>query len=269
MTCADSDLWGWVAKQLETAAGVLRRPRLTDAAVHAVRRDIKRARAGVRLLRGALGEPEYRRHNAALREVGGALRQVRDAKVLTEATQRFEGPAGGRSALRELRREARFERLHARRQLGTRPRHAGAAVLRAVARRLISKAAAPMDPNDESVVAGLRHTHATMRKAHRRARRSGSDADLHEWRKQVKYFYNQLVMLRALGRRGSGRMRQRAGRLAELLGEDHDLTLLSARVGGLEGGEALQKAIARRREKLQCKSWRLGSKLKAGSAASP
>ena len=50
--------------------------------VHAARKQIKRARAALRLLRGALAVLTYRREDAALRRAARALNSARDARVL-------------------------------------------------------------------------------------------------------------------------------------------------------------------------------------------
>jgi hypothetical protein len=257
------DVRGWVLRRIQASAKALRRTSMSDADVHAVRRDIKRARAGLRMLRESIGEAEYRRNNTALRDVAGALRQVRDAKMLQEAGRRWQEPSEDCTVLRRLRSELALDRQRARRRLGTRARVAGAAVLQAVAQRLNAHPPAASLPDDRDLTQGLRRSYRKSRKACRAAHRSGSDTGLHEWRKQVKYFYNQLVMLKELGSRGFSRTRQRAERLSDLLGEDHDLALLAQRVGRLEGGNPVQLAIAHRRGQLQRKSRSVGAKLLA------
>lgn len=62
---------------------------LSDEHVHAARKSIKKARAGLRLLREALGEDRYQRENAALRDAGRCLAPLRDATSLREALSAF------------------------------------------------------------------------------------------------------------------------------------------------------------------------------------
>lgn len=60
---------------------------LTDESVHQVRRHIKRARAALRLLRDAAGEPPYARENAALRDAARRLCALRDSRVVLQALE--------------------------------------------------------------------------------------------------------------------------------------------------------------------------------------
>src|ERR1700689_2488845 len=56
--------------------------RPSDVDVHGARKQIKKSRAALRLLRAALAGATYRREDAALRSAARALNAVRDARVL-------------------------------------------------------------------------------------------------------------------------------------------------------------------------------------------
>jgi hypothetical protein len=121
------------------------------------------------------------------------------------------------------------------------------------------------------------------RKAFTGARKSGTDARLHEWRKQVKYLLNQVELVREFGVRHLAKSRRQAERLDELLGTDHDLAVLKNKIRGFmaagklhkpDGGpggtpdrvpnaasDALEKTVDRRRSALQKKARKLGSRL--------
>src|SRR5580765_95868 len=83
------------------------RSRPSDEAMHQVRKDLKRARAALRLLREAVGEAAYARENHELRDAARPLASVRDATVALEAVREMleseEKPAR-RAQLLELRR---------------------------------------------------------------------------------------------------------------------------------------------------------------------
>jgi len=74
-------------KQLESALESLRggESDSVDEHVHAARKNFKRVRAVVRLVRYAIGESTYRFVNDSIRDAGRPLSEVRDAKVLVEA----------------------------------------------------------------------------------------------------------------------------------------------------------------------------------------
>lgn len=79
------------------------------ASVHAARKDLKKLRGVLRLVRGELGERVYRAENQRYRDAGRRLAQSRDAEVKTETL----------SALRERFDEELFR---FRRRLACRPR---------------------------------------------------------------------------------------------------------------------------------------------------
>src|SRR5271155_3852048 len=72
-----------VARQgIVTAQRMLSADSLTDTTVHDARKEIRKSRAAVRLLRVALGGARFHRENARLRAAARALNEARDAKVL-------------------------------------------------------------------------------------------------------------------------------------------------------------------------------------------
>jgi CHAD domain-containing protein len=89
---------------------------------------------------------------------------------------------------------------------------------------------------------------------------------LHEWRKQVKYFASQLKFLAPLMHKHLRKTCKRSIRLADCLGDDHDLALLHDKIiqHGRSGGaavDALVHRLAQRRAKLQRKAYRWGRRL--------
>jgi CHAD domain-containing protein len=92
-----------------------------------------------------------------------------------------------------------------------------------------------------------------------------STESLHESRKQVKYFQQALAIAANKEGRGVRKVSKRAQKVADRLGDDHDLAALQAR---LAAGRALSKAetklIARieaRRAKLQKKAMKLARRV--------
>ena len=76
------------------AALVEREP--DDAAVHDARRELKRARALLRLLRATLHARVYRGADLLLRDAGRSLAQARDVAVLAMALERVRIAASAR-----------------------------------------------------------------------------------------------------------------------------------------------------------------------------
>ena len=70
-----------VIRHISRARKALRQPSFDDDAVHDARKDLKRARSGLRLLR-PLDEVGYQRENMRLRNAARRLSAVRDNKIL-------------------------------------------------------------------------------------------------------------------------------------------------------------------------------------------
>src|SRR4029077_8134747 len=148
-----------------------------------------------------LGDSIYGRENTALRDAGRPLSRIRDGKVLLESLDivmdRF-GPEMRAIPIEGLRRALRRERTRARRDAMKE-----VAALR-LQRELLQKAherAArwPVGDHGWSIVgAGFAHVYGKGRKALAVAERDRTPANLHEWRKQVKYLWHQLQALQPL-----------------------------------------------------------------------
>ena len=86
-----------VRRQIANALEVLDDKQLADEAIHSARKELKKARATLRLLRKALGDAVYKRENAAIRDAARPLSDVRDSRVLLDTldgiVHRYNAPA--------------------------------------------------------------------------------------------------------------------------------------------------------------------------------
>ncbi|MDE3084798.1 MAG: CHAD domain-containing protein [Verrucomicrobiota bacterium] len=193
--------------------------------IHQVRTRCKKIRALLRLLR-PYGEAMYKRENVWFRDRARPLSASRDADMMIEnfdrIRQQMENQAdrGLRRFCRRLldhraaQRSSRIERQLVRcfGQLRKRRGHF---------RSLHFK-----DDGGALLIDGLRRTYGRARKGLRLADGSASGACFHEWRKQVKYFRNQIRLLRSASPPLMNEIERLAAALSDLLGEDHDLGLL-------------------------------------------
>ncbi len=257
--------------QMTDALRALERRPLSDGDVHSARKSLKKARAMLRLLRPAIGDRAYRRENALLRDTARPLSEVRDAKVLLQTLERLERrwrAHGSPSPVEELHRMLRRERADMRRQLlrGSKPFIGQLAALRE-ARRCASRWS--VGRKGWSILgAGLARVYGQARRALSRAESDHAAATLHEWRKQTKYLWHQLQVLEPLGA-PVGRLAQTAHGIADALGEDHDLSVLRARIAtrapALAGRRRLLSLIDRRSTHLRAQALTLGRELYAES----
>lgn len=273
--------------QLDQAIAGLKRRNRTARTVHEVRVELKRARATLRLLRECIGVIAYRRENTSMRDAARPLTAVRDANVLLETLRRLEPAAlakprparqeqarhaqAGQKAdfVQHLYRALRRERRDIQQRLRPRDLAASAAALAAVRRRLQSVPGSRLE--QATLGAGVKCAYISGRRAFARVRRRPTDESLHEWRKQTKYLANQLEILLPLSPKRLAKSCSRSSRLAERLGADHDLALLSYRISHYATGPnaasqndsvaELIRRLARQRKVLQSKAYRLGRRL--------
>ncbi len=251
------------------AARALASADLSDTAVHDARKDLKRARTALRLLRPALGERIYRRENALLRDVAHALNAARDAKVLMQTLQSL------RRSHRALRRDASVAEL-----LRTLQADQGALRrrLRAHPARL-ARSRSALERLSNRVMQWRVGTHgwSVLGPASKRIYRSGrralpparprpTERALHEWRKEVKYLRYALEMLAPMRPRKVARLARQAEQLTDCLGEAHDLAMLvqKARVFAKRNRANLQPLFTildRQREQLSLDALSSGARL--------
>lgn len=255
----------WIAG----AGDSLHKKRISDANIHDARKQLKKSRAALRLLRGAIGEIAYRRENAALRDAARPLGRARDSKVLMAALddliERY-GPATRSLKLDKFRRVLRQEQTSARQAITTTLANQQRKALREVdvrSQRWNMKNA----KGDWAIVGGglqriYRHGRRLMKVAGLR-----DTEDLHAWRKQVKYLWHQLQILEPVWPGPLGELASQAHKLADHLGDDHDLAVLRAKVTShseaFEGQDydALIALLDRRRKQLQNKAFKLGARI--------
>lgn len=239
-------------------------------AVHEARKDMKKIRSAIRLVRDELGDEIYNRENTHYRDVGRTLSGFRDAEVKVETLdrliERFE-PGGERFARLQEQLEAE---LHRGRDDGSQEEAMGSAAesLRGGRDRVESW---PLRGDGwELIEPGLRRSYRRGRKRLRAVEEDPSVANLHEWRKRVKDLTYQLRLIREVEPALLGSLAEHAHLLSEHLGDDHDLALLREAAGErgaafLEGGDQrlLFELIDRRRGELRFAATSLGERLYA------
>lgn len=201
---------------------------LTDTAVHDARKDLKRSRTALRLLRPALEEPIYRRADALLRDAAHALNAARDAKVITQTLQSL------RRSHRALRRDAEVTNLLRTLQAD----QTGLRRLREHPAQL-ARTRGALEQLYGLVTHWCVGTHGwsvlgpAVKRIYKRGRRvlppatpRPTDRALHEWRKQVKYLRYALEILAPMRARRLARLARQAEQLTDCLGEAHDLAML-------------------------------------------
>jgi CYTH domain-containing protein/CHAD domain-containing protein len=230
--------------------------------VHGVRKDLKKLRSELRLLRHELGDDLYRAENDAYREAGRLLSDSRDAEVkvrtLEDIWVRCE---------ETLPRGAADEWLDALRE----ERDGGRSAALGEATKLIEAGRArvgswPLERESWKLVGpGVERAYRRGRKQMRRTAAEPSAANVHQWRKRVKDLWYQLRILEvATPKKLRGRI-EVADRLADALGYHHDLAVLRSdlllRDLPTVSRPPLVAVIAQRQQELEEEAFDLGDRL--------
>ncbi|MBV8943837.1 MAG: CHAD domain-containing protein [Solirubrobacterales bacterium] len=261
-------------EELDHAVGELTTGVHTDPveAVHAARKDLKKARSLLRLTRAAIDRDQRRRENKALRDAGRALSASRDAEVMLQAldnlADRFAGQVA-QTTFEPIRRHLEAERDTARqRMIASGLPGQTADELKSVRARIDEW---PIRRGGwKALEPGLLRSYRRGCKALAIAQREPTVEALHEWRKRSKDLWYHLRMLEPLSPGIVGGQAEEAHALSDLLGDDHDLAILRDTLGSSGGRlavdlDAVTQLIDRRREQLQAEAFRVGARLYAES----
>jgi len=238
--------------------------------IHDVRTSCKKIRGVLRLVRPRLGDV-YRDENVFFRDAARELSGARDRAVVLEV---FDAIAKeiecDRAAVAALRKS-----LAGHLTPGADDRDA-AKLLVSVSARMEEHLAAidawPLDGRGFQLVReGLADTYRNGRTSMRQALESGDSLDWHEWRKQAKYHWYHVRLLRNAWKPAMDVRREELDRLAELLGSEHDRTVLRESSQALEeSGDAVATSLLARtdiqRAEIREAARPLGERLFAESA---
>jgi CHAD domain-containing protein len=238
-------------------------------AVHESRKDMKKLRAALKLVRPELGEEVYDRENARFRAAGRELSDARDAQVRAETVdalaERFadDPPPGGWWTVRALivgdGKVDEAELAAVRERVATEIDRGDAVV-----------DAWPLDDLGFGLVRrGLKRAYARGRKRYREARDNPGDETLHEFRKRSKDLWYHLRLVRDAWPEVLKSAADEAHELSDRLGDDHDLVVLTEYLTNdgpaLTGAqlEHLRGQVEARRAELQGEAFAYGERLYA------
>jgi CHAD domain-containing protein len=257
------------ARKARKKLGKVEGEREAAAAIHGARKDLKKLRAVLRLLRDQLGEKAYRAQNRRYRDAGRLLSDSRDAEVKVETLDDLElrfGEDFPSAVAAPWRQTLERERVAAANDPGGE-----------LAER-VEKAAAEIDGGRDEIAGwqlgedswklvepGLLRAYAKGREALAEVRREPSAEHVHEWRKRAKDLWYQLRLLRELWPEVLGETAEQAHDLADLLGDHHDLAVLAEdlETRNLTDPEAIGKLIAQRQDELLARAVSIGERLYA------
>jgi CHAD domain-containing protein len=261
-------------EQIESALKLCRHPaKQRGVTVHEVRKHLKKLRAAMRLAIPEVGKDRHTREDRCVRKIGRLVSDLRDAQVRwqTLIQLRDETAKGPKDIpfprieeLLSLERES-FSAAFAGWQKQAIPQ------LERVEARLLKW---PLDGLTWKQVCGA--VGKIYKRGQRGLAKTIKDPDpenFHAWRKRVKDIWYQLRILQPLNRMVLTEMAHDADVLSELLGSEHDLDFLWARLEKESGDEALrdelaqfEKLIRKRGKRLRTNALELGRRFYAEPA---
>ena len=239
----------------------------TTGAVHGSRKDMKKLRTALRLLRPELGAERYRQANARFRDAARTLSDTRDAEVKLETLTALREHADG---LPEEAVESWCKILDRDREAAT-GSVSGEEHLAEAGTRIEAGLREIQDWSLEgdgwkAIGPALTRTYRRGRKA-MKAAEGGDEETIHEWRKRVKDLWYELRLLRDAWSGPLKATSDEAHRLADLLGDHHDLAVLREDLRERNLGdpetEKLAAAIGERQEEMAEEALALGRRLYA------
>ncbi len=229
------------------------------AAIHNVRKEIKKLRALLGLVEARDSLRAGRKAVKGLRQAADRLAGPRDARVMLRA---FEKLTGEEAAKFPKIHEALLK--HCRRE--TRQFRDEDALM--VARRLLKKTGRRVNKLKvktsgwAALEPGLKQSYGRGQAFFKLVVQQPSPEHFHDWRKHVKNFCYHLQTLCPEWPEDTRALTEKLASLGEQLGEDHDLFLLE-QFAGQQGDEreasALRRRIAARQKKLRAVSLKLGA----------
>ena len=239
------------------------------AAIHGARKDLKKLRGLLRLVRDELGKKTFEAESRRYREAGRLLSGNRDAEVKLETLADLHRRSPDLSAESVEGWEGTLETERDERAAAARADNEGRiATARAeieVGQRKIEKWRLRTD-SWSLVGPGLLRSYRDGRKAMGRVLAKRSAENVHEWRKRAKDLWYQLRIVEDAWPELLGATVDQAHELTDLLGDHHDLAVLAddlhARTDIVDRG-AFETAIAKRQGELLDAALEIGRRLYA------
>jgi CHAD domain-containing protein len=246
-----------------------------DAAVHSARKRCKRLRALLRLGRDALGDEVYRCENTAIRDAARLLSPVRDAQVLVNTLDAVVDATDGQldaHAVAQTRRALKAAHGRMRQQMLYRGTASEQAIGALVAVQQRSHDWPLGELGFEDLRPGLRRVYRRGRRAMEQAYEDPTPERFHEWRKRVKYLWHHLELLEPAWPGLMSALADETHDLSDMLGDEHDRTVLGVRVrerpdliADQDVARVLTATLSDQRQQLRAAARPLGAKVYAES----
>lgn len=189
-----------------------------DDAVHQLRKNMKKVRGALRLVRDVIGKSQYKEKNAAAREIARIGAQIRESKVRIETMDKMNAHFNP-----GLTQKLKSEHHDLKNKL-VMEENISARILQKLSetKKDMEKLVIPEEGFD-AFNDGLKRVYKRGRKAMKKAQNDSTVENHHEWRKRVKYLWYHLRILKNSWPKGLKGYIKELHQLSDYLGDDHDL----------------------------------------------
>jgi CHAD domain-containing protein len=240
-------------------------------AVHETRKEFKKMRGLLRLLRFQIGEEIFSRENRRFRDAGRPLSEVRDADVMIETLNdllaHFKKEISSKP-FRSLRRRLEQRRRDIRNRIIDREKAMSKVTQQVRTAKKALERWPPLGSDSKKLTKGIRKVYARGQSEMQKAIKDPTVENLHEWRKSAKYLRYQLEMLESTWPEMIRPLAEQSKLLGDFLGTDHDLVVLKDVIDKEcpdacddTARETLLGLIHQRRTELESDAFELGQKI--------
>ncbi len=216
-------------------------------AIHQARKELKKVRAIVRLVRLDIGQEAYAKTNAYFRDIARKLSAARDASAVLDTLYDLEARLTTKKDQALLQKIKRH--LGAKKAAVTRYQINGRQVLPEAWQDLQQaehyiEAMALQHEDFNAFQPGIRKVYGRCRKGLKHAYALQTPEAFHQWRKRVKYLRYQLDILTPLWPQPLTVLEDELHTLSDYLGDEHDLTVFKEQVQAMPNHAAQDSVFA-------------------------
>lgn len=206
-------------------------------AIHETRKCLKRIRALLRLARPGLPAAVYARENGRFRDIGRLLAGARDRHVLIETVGKFQTVAAGRTKSAFSAALARIEGRDGADAAGDEDTAVARAISDLVEAREAMADLTLKGSGYGAAWEGIERTYRQAVATFENAYQAPDDEALHEWRKRVQHHWRHMALMREAWPEMTQARVQAAKDISEMLGEDHDISVMLAALDAKSDGK--------------------------------
>lgn len=197
-----------------------------DYAVHQLRKNMKKARAALRLVRDVIGKSYYKDENRAARDIARTAAELRKQYVMIEVmnkmNERFH-PGENNRFYPTVYQTLEIRHKELKEKLISSEDFVNQTVYKLHETENEIENLSFDEESFDAFTDGLKRVYKRGRKAKKNAQKNPTTENFHEWRKRAKYLRYQLRILRNIWPGVLKAYIKELHELSDLLGDDHDL----------------------------------------------